>query len=451
MSTLVRRNAAEKHLRLSTPEVNTLKYRQPISDLAKKVVAPQFMGYQLEQPRIVAKVTYISNDQKNAILDLKDGRSVTCTSSAGFNMQRGDVLFIDFDTNDIRPAPQELWVEEAWIGVVRLLLPDEVVVEISGTLKKMKLPAGIEIREGNTVEGFPGSGISGIVSDRPIRALDISAIDPVSVDHFKTGQNSPLSFDDFGGYSQIVQRARELIELPLEQQQKFKRIGARPIKGVLLTGPPGTGKTLLARIIATQAGAQFYDVSGPQILSKWYGQSEEIIRKIFEDAAQQERAIVFFDEIDSLASQRNDDSHEASRRIVGQLLTEMDGFKPDTNVIVLATTNRKGDIDRALRRPGRFDWELHFPLPTREDREAILITSARTLHTGSNMPHSEIADLTEGWPPAALTAIWSEAAILAVQDDREVILAEDYRGGFERVSVRLPDDSPEISSKEGRS
>ena len=193
---------------------------------------------------------------------------------------------------------------------------------------------------------------------------------------------------------------------------------------------------MLARIIASRADAQFYEVSGPQILSKWYGQSEELIREIFDDAAKRERAIVFFDEIDSLASQRNDTSHEASRRIVGQLLTAMDGFTSDSNVIVLATTNRIGDIDTALRRPGRFDWEINFPLPSRRDREAILVASARPLSVGFNLPHAIIADLTDSWSPAALAAIWSEAALLAVEDDREVILEEDYFGGYERMAAR---------------
>lgn len=203
---------------------------------------------------------------------------------------------------------------------------------------------------------------------------------------------------------------------------------------MLFTGPSGTGKTLLARIIANHADATFYAINGPEILSKWYGQSEEVIRGIFEDAKRRNRAIIFFDEIDSLASQRGDDSHEASRRLVGQLLSLMDGFSRDTNVMVIGTTNRPQDIDSALRRPGRFDWQVHFPIPNREDREEILQTSSRKLQVGEELPHSWVAEKTESWTPAELAAIWTEAALLAVSDERTLLMMEDYLGGFERVA-----------------
>jgi transitional endoplasmic reticulum ATPase len=388
------------------------------------------------QPRTVAKVTYVSGDRTTAILDLRNGQSVTYTSARSVDLKRGDVVFIDMDDGDVEPAPKELWPDETWIGTVRLLLSNEVVVDVGGNLKKVARPIGLDIHEGNTVEGLTPEGIIRILADKPVRYLDISTGDSVSAEYFRRKPDASLTFDHFGGYVHIVERAKELIELPLERHRELSKIGARPIKGVLLTGPPGTGKTMLARIIASRADAQFYEISGPQILSKWYGQSEELIREIFDDAAKRERAIVFFDEIDSLASQRNDTSHEASRRIVGQLLTAMDGFTSDSNVIVLATTNRIGDIDTALRRPGRFDWEINFPLPSRRDREAILVASARPLSVGPNLPHAIIADMTDSWSPAALAAIWSEAALLAVEDDREVILEEDYFGGYERMAAR---------------
>lgn len=269
-----------------------------------------------------------------------------------------------------------------------------------------------------------------------MRYIDLPTVDDVTVEQFRSTPSAKLTFDDFGGFAKIVERAKELIELPLERHEALANIGARPIKGVLFTGPPGTGKTMLARIIANKAGAQFYEVSGPEIMSKWYGQSEELVRKIFDDAARQRRAIIVFDEIDSLASQRSDASHEASRRIVGQLLASMDGFTSDMNVVVIATTNRPQDIDLALRRPGRFDWEINFPLPSRQDREAILIASARRHTVGENLPHALIAEKTESWSPAELTAIWSEAALLAVADHRKRLFAEDYLGGFERVSAQ---------------
>ncbi|MHA6759681.1 ATP-binding protein [Streptacidiphilus sp. PAMC 29251] len=320
--------------------------------------------------------------------------------------------------------------------MVRLLLASQVIIDVGGRLRVVPKPSAPELREGNTVEGRDLAGITAVLSDSPVRYIDLPAVDDATIEQFKSTPSSAASFQDFGGSPEILERAKELIELPLERHVELAAIGARAIKGVLFTGPPGTGKTMLARIIASRAGAMFYEVSGPQIMSKWYGQSEELIRKIFEDAATQSRAIVFFDEIDSLASQRSDDSHEASRRVVGQLLASMDGFRADANVIVIATTNRPQDIDVALRRPGRFDWEINFPLPSRSDREAILKVSARRLAVGEHLPHALIAEKTEGWSPAELTAIWSEAALLAVSDRRSKLFTEDYIGGFERVAAQ---------------
>jgi transitional endoplasmic reticulum ATPase len=274
-----------------------------------------------------------------------------------------------------------------------------------------------------------------VLDEKPIRLLETA--DPADeVPSFRRDvDQGSLGFDDFGGLEDVVERARELIEVPLEHHEQLSKIGARSIKGVLFTGRPGTGKTMLARIIASQAGATFYEISGPQIFSKWYGESEEILRKIFEDAAARERSIIFFDEIDSVAGHRDEDSHEASRRVVAQLLTLMDGFTPD-NVVVVATTNRPQDIDVALRRPGRFDWEIEFRLPDLADREAILRVSARGLQTADHLPHGRVAQQSEDWSAAELAAIWSEAALLAVADDRSRIVGEDYLGGLARVAAQ---------------
>jgi transitional endoplasmic reticulum ATPase len=193
---------------------------------------------------------------------------------------------------------------------------------------------------------------------------------------------------------------------------------------------------MLARIIASRSGAKFYEISGPEIFSKWYGQSEELLRMIFDRARKQPRSIVFFDEIDSVAAHRDDDAHEASRRVVAQLLTLMDGFSADDNVVVIAATNRPQAIDIALRRPGRFDWEITFPYPNRSDREEILEIGERKHSTRGDLPHTFVAAQTDGWSGASLAAIWTEAALLAVTDDRDAIAAEDYLGGYERVAAQ---------------
>jgi transitional endoplasmic reticulum ATPase len=400
----------------------------------------------------VARVRHVDATQRVAYFELQNGNVLPQNMQDDDELHPGDVVLIGPSWSDFEVVSKDLWREERWIGVVRLVQQAETIVNVGGKIRAFPLPDDLTLQKGNTVEGTDSRGVIRIISQEPVPYLELSIADTVNVDHFKSHPLSPLSFEDFGGYGAIVDRARELIEVPLERHLALAKIGARPIKGVLFTGDPGTGKTMLARIIANHADAVLYEISGPEVLSKWFGQSEELVRKIFDDAAQQPRAIVFFDEIDSLAFQRKDESHEASRRIVGQLLTSMDGFTPETNVVVIATTNRPGDIDVALRRPGRFDWEIHFPLPSRPDREAILRTSARALNVGGELPHSLIADNTDGWSPADLTAIWSEAALLAVQDDREEILAEDYFGAYDRVAAQrvLVAASKRSEREEGR-
>jgi transitional endoplasmic reticulum ATPase len=367
-------------------------------------------------------------------LELRSGLIATVTGTDLPEVSAGDVVLLRYDPHHIELAPQELWPEESWVGVVRLKLDDvTVVADPNGRLRKLRTRADIPYREGNTVEATDSEVIR-VLSEEPIKYLDLPAVDDATIATFRSrGAVSGISFEDFGGLRHVVQRARELIEIPLTYSEALSKIRARPIKGVLFTGPPGTGKTMLARIIANSTDAEFYQISGPQIFSKWYGQSEEILRKLFEDAGNQKRAIIFFDEIDSVAGKRDSDSHEASRRVVAQLLTLMDGFSSNSNVIVIAATNRPQDIDVALRRPGRFDWEVTFSLPDRFDREDILRKTSRKLETFEPLPHGFVAERTDGWNAAELSAIWSEAALLAVKDNREVIMAEDFIGGFERV------------------
>ncbi|WP_335988479.1 ATP-binding protein [Glycomyces sp. MUSA5-2] len=348
----------------------------------------------------------------------------------------GDVVLVGPSFDDVEFAPSELWPQMTWIGTVRVVLESELVISIGDRFLTLPKPADVDIKVGFTVEGSDLRGVIRVLADHPVRQIEISLDRPIDISPFKSDPSATPTFANFGGSQAIIERAQELIEIPLKHHVALTKINARPIKGVLFTGVSGTGKTMLARIIANQAKAQFYSISGPEIISKWVGDSEELIRAIFDDAKKQDRAIVFFDEIDSVAQQRGSDSNESSRRVVGQLLTCMDGFDKNRNVIVIATTNRPQDIDVALRRPGRFDWEIEFSLPDEQARKEILAVSASDLATEGRLPHGEIAALTDSWSPADLTAIWTEAALLAVQDDRDVILEEDYFGGLERVAAQ---------------
>jgi len=356
------------------------------------------------------------------------------------DIDRGMVLIV----NDERwqRAPAEAWPETNSIAVVRSVLHDGTVLIDEGVnLKPVHNDAKIKVAVNNTVEYTDFAGVIRVVSTTPIRGSLGREPDIEDVRHAYLWSGDELGdgFSDFGGYPQVVARAQELIETQLERRKKLDKIKARPVRGVLFTGPPGTGKTHLARIIARESGAEFYLVSGPEIVSQWVGSSEDTLRKIFDAATTSEasRAIIFFDEIDSIAERRGRDSHESSRRLVAQLLTLMDGFDDKgKSVMVIAATNRAEALDPALLRPGRFDWEIEFGMPDLSDRLEILKVGAGKLTTSGELPLEDVAALTAGWSAAELTAIWTEAALVAAGDDRGAIAAEDLAVAYERVASK---------------
>ena len=385
----------------------------------------------------LAKVTAIEDDGCRVYFDLRNG-------NAGWLDQEdhdyvvGDVLLIigEAGTQRVEKVHSNAWPDQLWVGVVRIKLEDITIIESGGRIRKVPTKTEVDYEVGNTVEAGDVIGVVRVLSETPIRYIDLPSLDDNAIDEFrwKPPDGAKREFDDFGGLAEVVARARELIEVPLQNRDALSAIGARPIKGVLFTGKPGTGKTMLAQIIAHQSGAEFYKISGPEIFSKWVGQSEELLRRLFDKAAESDKAIIFFDEIDSVAAKRADESHESSKRVVAQLLTLMDGFSSNANVVVIAATNRRQDLDVALLRPGRFDWEIHFPYPDQSDREDILIKTARGLQTRDPLPHGDIAAKSEGWSAAEIAAILTEAALLAVEDGRREIYEEDYIGGYQRRS-----------------
>ncbi len=367
----------------------------------------------------------------------RDGSLAHVTLPGPSDLEAGDIVLLG--ERRWEQIPPEAWSEETSISVVRSVMDDELLIEGGiGSGLRVVPRLGVDAAVGNTVEYAEGRGVLRVLSVGPIRTHDRELNDE-PLDRFKVSPSEAgPTFDDFGGYPDVIARARELIETQLERKDHLDAIGARPVKGILFTGPPGTGKTMLAKIIAHQSKAEFFVVSGPEIVSKWLGDSEGLLRRIFEAANAAKRAIIFFDEVDSVAEKRQGDSHEASKRLVAQFLTEMDGFseRSDSNVIVIAATNRVHDVDPALRRPGRFDWEIEFGLPTLTDRQAILDVSSRKVATTSPLPTAEVADRTDGWSAAKLTSIWTEAALIAAQADRRSICMLDFVEGFERVENR---------------
>jgi len=227
-----------------------------------------------------------------------------------------------------------------------------------------------------------------------------------------------VHWDDIGGLDDVKQQLREAVEWPLKHPEVFEQMGIRPPKGILLFGPPGTGKTLLAKAAATESGANFIAVRGPEILSKWVGESEKAIRQIFRRARQVAPTIIFFDEIDSIAPARGmrHDTSGVTDRIVNQLLTEMDGIEPLTNVVVIAATNRPDILDPALLRPGRFDRLIYVPPPDKKARLEILRIHTRNMPLADDVDLEKIAEMTDGYTGADLEAVAREAAMIAVRE-----------------------------------
>jgi transitional endoplasmic reticulum ATPase len=224
-----------------------------------------------------------------------------------------------------------------------------------------------------------------------------------------------VSYEDIGGLKEELEKVKEMIQLPIKHPNIFDRLGIDPPKGVLLHGPPGTGKTLIAKAVANESGANFYTINGPEIMSKFYGQSEENLRKIFEEAEKNAPSIIFIDEIDAIAPKRSEVHGEVERRVVSQMLTLMDGLKGRGKLIVIGATNIPDTLDPALRRPGRFDREIRIDAPDRNGRKEILQIHTRGMPMEKNVNLDDLADFTFGYVGADLAALARESAMNALR------------------------------------
>ena len=272
-----------------------------------------------------------------------------------------------------------------------------------------------------------------------------------------------ITWEDIGDLEYAKQRIRELVELPLKYPELFRRLGIDPPKGVLLYGPPGTGKTLLAKAVANETNAFFIAINGPEIMSKWYGESERRLRDIFEEAKKRAPAIIFIDEIDALAPKREEVVGEVEKRVVAQLLALMDGLHGRGDVIVIGATNRPDAVDPALRRPGRFDREIEISIPNREARLEILKVHTRGVPLAEDVNLEKIAEVTHGYTGADLAALVREAGMSALRrilpklnleerrldpeileelvvtmDDFKIALREVKPSGLREVTIEVP-------------
>lgn len=224
-----------------------------------------------------------------------------------------------------------------------------------------------------------------------------------------------VTYEDIGGLQEEIKKIREMVELPLKYPELFERLGVEAPKGVLLYGPPGTGKTLLAKAVANETNAAFFSISGPEIMSKFYGESEERLREIFRQAEENAPSIIFIDEIDAIAPKREEVTGEVEKRVVSQLLALMDGLKPRGRVVVIGATNRPNAIDPALRRPGRFDREIEIGVPNKQGRLEILQIHTRGMPLAEDVDLEKIASVTHGFVGADLAALCKEAAMRALR------------------------------------
>jgi len=235
-----------------------------------------------------------------------------------------------------------------------------------------------------------------------------------------------VNYEDIGGLHGEIQRIREMVELPLRHPELFQRLGIEPPKGVFLYGPPGCGKTLVAKAVASESDANFYVISGPEIISKFYGESEARLREIFQKAQEMAPSIIFIDEMDAIAPKREEVYGEVERRVVAQLLSLMDGMGARGNVIVIGATNRPNAIDPALRRPGRFDREIEIGVPDKMGRHEVLQIHTRAMPLTSDVNLHRLSDICHGYTGADISALCREAAMKALRRYLpEVNLAEE--------------------------
>ena len=280
---------------------------------------------------------------------------------------------------------------------------------------------GQVLRQGNMVGVTLAGGAVRDFDVRLVRPDGAVVVGPqtlvkfVELDDAGKGRKSVTSYDEIGGLDREIQRLREMVEVPLRYPQLFEKLGVAPPRGVLLYGPPGTGKTLIARAVASEAGVQFFAVSAPEIVQKFYGESEAKLRELFERAQKQAPSIIFIDEIDAIAPRRDQVQGEVEKRVVAQLLTLMDGIGSRGDVVVIAATNLPQNLDPALRRPGRFDREVALGMPNRVARLAIIEVHSKRMPLAKDVDLEGLANATYGFSGADLKALCQEAAMRVVE------------------------------------
>ncbi len=329
----------------------------------------------------------------------------------------------------LAPVDMRLNVDEDFTNFVKNRLMERTLVEGDTTLVMM-LGHAIPF----TVSKTRPHGIIKVTTETRLTILNEPAPE---------GKGLPrTNYEDIGGLHEEIQRVREMVELPLRHPELFQRLGIEPPKGVLLHGPPGCGKTLLARAVANESEANFYSINGPEIMSKFYGESEARLREIFQQAQQNAPSIIFVDELDAIAPKREEVTGEVERRVVAQLLALMDGLSGRGNVIVIGATNRPGALDPALRRPGRFDREIEISVPDKQGRHEVLQIHTRGMPLSEDVDLNKLSGMTHGYTGADLSALGRETAMKALRRYLPQINLEEERippSVLEKMEVTMDD------------
>jgi transitional endoplasmic reticulum ATPase len=329
----------------------------------------------------------------------------------------------------LAPVDMRLNVDEDFTNFVRNRLMERTLVEGDTTLVMM-LGHAIPF----TVTKTRPHGITKVTTETRLTILNEPALE---------GKGLPrTTYEDIGGLHEEIQRVREMVELPLRHPELFQRLGIEPPKGVLLHGFPGCGKTLLARAVANESEANFFSINGPEIMSKFYGESEARLREIFQQAQQNAPSIIFIDELDAIAPKREEVTGEVERRVVAQLLALMDGLSGRGNVIVIGATNRPGALDPALRRPGRFDREIEIGVPDKKGRYEILQIHTRGMPLAEDVDLKKLSEMSHGYTGADQAALCRETAMKALRRYLPQINLEEERippSVLEKMEVKMED------------
>jgi transitional endoplasmic reticulum ATPase len=329
----------------------------------------------------------------------------------------------------LAPIDMKLNVDEDFTNFVKNRLMERTLVEGDTTLVMM-LGHAIPF----TVTKTRPHGIVRITYETNLQILAEPAPEAKGVPR--------TTYEDIGGLREEMQRIREMVELPLRHPELFQRLGIDPPKGVLLHGPPGCGKTLLARAVANESEANFFSINGPEIMSKFYGESEARLREMFQQAQQNSPSIIFIDELDAIAPKREEVTGEVERRVVAQLLALMDGLAGRGNVIVIGATNRPGALDPALRRPGRFDREIEIGVPDKQGRHEILQIHTRGMPLAKDVDMKKLYEMTHGYTGADLAALGRETAMKALRRYLPEINLEEERippSVLEKMEIKMED------------